>query len=553
MNFTTFLQCAILAVGLLLIFEKYKNTSDMKNIIKYSKVLFLLSLVLLISDCKKDKFLNVNTNPNYPGSVPVNLLLPTCEANIGYMVGNTLGIYGGLWSQYWTQDPTYGSQYGNFDSYLNVPSDNDNVWQALYTTAANLNFIIANSDTGHQNYAAIAYFMKAYDFQLICDGWGDVPCSTALKGSANLSPSFDPGQQVYDSIESWVYSGLKILNLNYPSPTEDLIYPGSSDTYLGPNSADVSMIQWQKFANTLLMKVYLRERAKNTSRANNGFTKLNTTMTTETTANTAAGFAPASFLSAAPTTPGSDIGGDDATLHYQAVTFQQYPLYATQVYLQVQNICASATVINYMNSLNDPRIADFFTINPADSVYVGELQGDYKALSGQPNVFAGLGSEILSPTTTQRLMTASESDFLQAEALVDGYTLYGVAGNAGTLYANGISASFASWTNSSAVGATAYLANTSVAWTSAVGSNGQLNFIWTQKWLSMCGNQNFEAWCEWRRSKPHTPTFFTVSAATQAAPGKFPLRLVYPSAEFNDNANFPGEQSITTPVWWDTN
>jgi len=155
----------------------------MKYTIKYSKVLLLLvCMTLVLTDCKKDKFLNVNNNPNYPATVPVNLVLPTCEANIGYMVGNTLAIYGGLWAQFWTQDPTYGSQYGNFDSYLNIPSDNDNVWQALYTTATNLNYIIANSDTTQKNYVAIAYLMKAYDFELLDDGWGDVPLSQALRG-----------------------------------------------------------------------------------------------------------------------------------------------------------------------------------------------------------------------------------------------------------------------------------------------------------------------------------------------------------------------------------
>ena len=38
----------------------------MKNILKYYKILFLLGLIVSLSTCKKDKFLNVNTNPNYP-------------------------------------------------------------------------------------------------------------------------------------------------------------------------------------------------------------------------------------------------------------------------------------------------------------------------------------------------------------------------------------------------------------------------------------------------------------------------------------------------------
>lgn len=495
----------------------------MKHISKYSIATVMLVLLLGIAGCSKNKFLNVNNNPNYPANVPVNLVLPTCEANIGYMDCNTLAIFGGLWAQYWTQDPTYGSQYGSFDSYLNVPSDNDNVWQALYTTATNLNFIIANADTTQRNYRAIAYFMKAYDFQLICDAWGDVPESQALKGTGNLAPKFDPGQQVYDSIASWIFTGISCIDPTRTSPAEDLIYPGQA------------MTQWNKFANTLLMKVYLRECLKNPSRATAGFQALQTEMAATSTG----------FLSVA-----GSPSGDDATLHYNAVTFQQFPLYATQVYLQVQNLTASNTVINYMNITNDPRIADFYQLD-ANGAYGGEIQGDYKALSGQPDVnFSPLGTEVLSPTASTRLLTASESDFLQAEAQVRGY-LTGGASAASTSYTAGITASFASWTNSSTASVSTYMAQDSVNFSNATTSSSQLYLILTQKWLSMCGNQNFEAWTEWRRTR--IPSFFTLSAASQIPHGDWPRRLVYPSAELNDNTSFPGEQPIYQPVWWDIN
>jgi hypothetical protein len=505
----------------------------MKYTIKYSKVLLLLCLMLSLAACKKDKFLNVNNNPNYPSNVPVNLLLPTCEANIGYMVGNTLGIYGGLWAQFWTQDPTYGSQYGSFDSYLNVPSDNDNVWQALYTTATNLNLIIANADTTQKNYVAIAYMMKAYDFQLLTDGWGDVPVAQALKGTANTSPVYDPGQQVYDSIASWIYTGIQHIDpLRPTSPAEDLIYPGQP------------MTQWLKFGNTLLMKVYLRECLKNPSRATAGFQKLNALMA----ANGSGFLTIPSTPSTSATSPGSvTAAGDDALFQYIAVTFQQFPLYATQVYLQVQNLTASATAIGYMQSTNDPRIADFYQID-ANGSYGGEPQGDYKALSGQPDVnFSPISTEIISPTASSRLLTASESYFLQAEAAVRGY----LPGSASSLYSAGVTASFQSWPHSRIAGASAFLSQGAVSFGAASGSAGQLNLILTQKWISMCGNQNFEAWTEWRRTA--YPTFFTLSASSQIPSGKFPLRLVYPSAEINDNLHFPGSQAIYTPVWWDIN
>ena len=54
----------------------------MKRIINFSKIFLLLVLALSLATCKKNKFLNVNNNPNYPATVTPALALPTCEANI---------------------------------------------------------------------------------------------------------------------------------------------------------------------------------------------------------------------------------------------------------------------------------------------------------------------------------------------------------------------------------------------------------------------------------------------------------------------------------------
>src|SRR5580700_1302657 len=104
----------------------------MKKIIKIFRISILAGLVVTLCTCKKDKFLNINNNPNFPSTVSVNLALPTVQANLGYWLDNTMGIFGGLYSQYWTQDPTYGSQYGSFDQYYMTPGDVDNAWLSLW-------------------------------------------------------------------------------------------------------------------------------------------------------------------------------------------------------------------------------------------------------------------------------------------------------------------------------------------------------------------------------------------------------------------------------------
>src|SRR5579863_1199991 len=124
-----------------------------------------------------------------------------------------------------------------------------------------------------------------------------------------------------------------------------------------------------------------------------------------------------------------------------------------------------------------------------------------------------------------------------------------MSGSASQLYYAGIQASFASWTNSAAAGGAAltlYVAQDSVNFSMASGPQAQIRYIITQKWLSMCGNQNFEAWCEWRRTA--YPDVFTPSLSNLQGPGRWPLRLVYSSYEENENTNFPGLQPIYTPV-----
>jgi hypothetical protein len=75
-----------------------------------------------------------------------------------------------------------------------------------------------------------------------------------------------------------------------------------------------------------------------------------------------------------------------------------------------------------------------------------------------------------------------------------------------------------------------------------------IKFIITQKWFAMCGNQAFEAWCEWRRTG--YPNFFVISK-TSLIGNSFPKRFTYPTNEATTNASFPGLAPLTKDVWWD--
>lgn len=103
-----------------------------------------------------------------------------------------------------------------------------------------------------------------------------------------------------------------------------------------------------------------------------------------------------------------------------------------------------------------------------------------------------------------------------------------------------------------------YEALPGVNYAGASGLTAQLNLILTQKWIAMCGNQNFEGWTEWRRTR--IPTGFVPSASSVLSAGQFPRRFIYPSAELLNNPSYPayksfpsGQNPLTDPIWWDTN
>ncbi|HVW99984.1 MAG TPA: SusD/RagB family nutrient-binding outer membrane lipoprotein, partial [Candidatus Babeliaceae bacterium] len=126
------------------------------------------------------------------------------------------------------------------------------------------------------------------------------------------------------------------------------------------------------------------------------------------------------------------------------------------------------------------------------------------------------------------------------------------------LFTQGITASFNSYSAQLAANGVdptsalaTYLATANWAQYPATGTTDQkIRYIITQKWFSMCGNEGFEAWTEWRRTG--YPDFFTVSQSSLIGQN-FPRRFLYPFSEVTRNANFPGLVPVTTPVWWDVN
>jgi hypothetical protein len=464
-----------------------------------------------------EKFLDVNTSPNSPTTATEELLLPSTQAAIGMAVGNPLQIFGGLYAQYWTQSP-FSSQYKTIDQYQSDPSDFNRVWGILYNDA--LQDIILLEQSKKTNYVAIALIEKAYVFQLLTDAFGDVPMKEALQGLGNLSAQYDPQEEVYDSIFTWTKRGIALItaaSANYPA-ADDLVFGGGESGMEG----------WKQFGNTLLLRAYLRLSEVAPEKARTGIQELYAT--------------------------NPDFLSTDAKITYYNVGGNQNPLYAEGVGLQrTANLVASATAVNAYVANNDPRLTTFYTTNAGGSV-VGIPQGSFGTTPAPadrptfPSPVTGArfrqDFEAISSVAPVKLMTVAEAYFLQAEAVARGWA---PTGNVTELFQAGIKASFDAYENPDADYAT-YIATSPAAQLPA-DMAGMIKAIITQKYFAMNGNQNFEAWTEWRRTG--YPDFLVVSEASVLGTNEMPARLLYPETEITRNANFPGVKKITDKVWWD--
>ncbi|WP_190277255.1 SusD/RagB family nutrient-binding outer membrane lipoprotein [Taibaiella lutea] len=480
----------------------------------YKGLLGLSAIALLsLGSCKK--YRDINTNPNNPEIVDIKLLLPSAEAGIAQQVGGKFQVIGGMWSQYWTQSPV-ASQYRVVDQYQIAGSDVNNGWNGLYADALmDLQKIVELSGS-QKNYAAIAKILQGYTFQVLTDQFGDIPFSEALKGeSANItSPHYDKQEDVYKGIIALVQEGMNELDPNSPAPgTDDLIYGG-----------DLS--EWQRFGNTLLLKMYMRLSVKSPAMAEAGVDSLY-----------ASGIG---FLEE----------GETAQITYGTAAGSYNPLYSEMnnaVINQTQNLIASATLTDSMNANEDERLTAFYTAGSGG--YVGNDQGDISTETDASSfaipgpAVGGNAVNLASATAPVLFISDYESLLLQAEAAARGWG----DGDAAELFGRAISANFDAY----GLDATDYLANARWAQYPAAGTmEEQIEFIITQKWFCMCGNEGLEAWTEWRRTG--YPGFFVISKSSRIG-NNFPQRFPYPDEEVTNNANFPGQKSITDKVWWDVN
>ncbi len=523
------------------------------NIIYYS---FFVFIVLFASSCMDLTELNENPNGVEPSTVDPNLLLPTVMTFIG--TNNIeLGFNGdrssaGVMQQ--VQKDSWAEDLNNYDW-------DEFEWSDFYNALATNDLAYQRAvELGYEFHQGVALVMKSYIFGRIADFWGAAPYNTALKAESgekeDLFPEFDSQETIYKGIidDLLAASGLLSKSKNqYDNINDDI------DLFFGGDPA-----KWQKFANSLALRYYMRLSEKLPDYAEAGVKSMlskpligsideecslayvGSGSDDSWPTNTDFDPSESSFKRVKPCATLTDrlkelkdprIDVWFSPVEVPIVVSDEYSSddvivdgvrYLTPGYLSAQNvkIYNAATFKQYRE--------DGYTLVDTSSVYVGippsVASYDPYDYNLNPNPTLGGGNVHVSylgdlfrnaedggEYIKSRILSYPEVCFLKAEAALKGW-----GGDAEESYYDGVEASLQDW----GVGDEyeAYSSNDGVAY------EGTLEQIIEQKWIASFTVAE-EAWMDWRRTG-----YPDLETGPYPMRDRLPLRFFYPEEERNSNA-----------------
>lgn len=470
------------------------------------KLIILSSFIILISSCKKD-ITSLNNDPKNPSLVFSWSLYTNAQKNLARTLASSnvnLNIFR-LITQYW-QETTYlnESRYN-----LTTRNINGNGWTALYRDVLNdleasrklIPTDVAN-EAVRKNQLAMLDITEVYTYYYLVTTFGNIPYTKAMNIDS-VYPKYDDAKTVYNNLLSRLDADIAALNTSVEGfGSADIIYGG-----------DIAM--WKKFANSFKLKMAITIADDDAAKAKSA-----------AEAAVAAGV----FTS----------NDDNAKFIFKAAPPNTNPIWEDLVQSGRKDFVANSTIVTMTDSLNDPRMPLYFTLDGS-----GGYSGGAPGRSSNYSTYSKPSEHITKPEYPHTLLDYSEVEFLLAEAEARGFS---VGGTAATHYDNAVTASIVDW-GGTTIDAAAYLAQADVAYATAGGTYKQK--IGIQKWLALY-NRGWDSWIEWKRlDYPQLlPAYRAVS--------DIPVRFTYPVNEQNYNTrNYTdasaaiGGDKVTTKLWFD--
>jgi hypothetical protein len=476
-----------------------------------NKLLILLTILLGFTGC--DNFEKLNTDPARSSETQPEFLLSNAEKRACDLMYDTYfnGRIGMELSQYWM-----GTDKTSDGRFLFT---NDGLWAGLYAGPLMDLKEISNYYDRHPaernaHTLAVAEILKAWIFHVLTDVYIDIPYTQALQGENIPQPVFDQGKDVYISLLSSLKTQIDVLSGT------------SSGVIRGDIIAKGEVQQWIRIANALRMRIAMRMADAAPAEAKN--------VIEDAVKNTL------------------NSTGQDVYFPYNvATTTNRFPY--NDVERPLVEFAVTSTLVDYLQSVNDPRLPVFARPDDTNGKYIGKVYGteaNSPTMIGlsKPGVIAYSGS------AKGYVITYAEVAFITAEAAARGMNV----GNETPemLYNEAVKASMAQWGVTDAKVVDTYLKAVPYK------AGTWRNVIGTQKWIAMY-MQGLQSWFERLRLDPKKPdgsVLFIPPASGSLDPDvtDVPKRLKYPSNTRASNAQNSesaakriGGDTQAVRNWWD--
>lgn len=474
-----------------------------------------MSLLMLFISCNKNDFLDVNDNPNNPTDVPPKVLLPSTTVGMAFVNGNELGRVASLLMQH---NAGTANQAIGFDVY-NLDGSFDNAWDfEIYSNAvSDLRTLIRKTEEASPAYSGIAKIQLAYVFSIATDLWGDVPYSQAGFGLEFPTPRFDSQEDIYQgnatlgiqSLFDLVREGIADLSKQSALvPTnDDLVYNGN-------------LANWRRAGNTILLKFAMQ------------ISNVNPTLAKSVIDEVIAGN---NYIIS---------NNQDLEVPFGSTVGSQSPIYSFNVVNRPNDQMLSTRFLNLMTAQNDlVRLGKLYT--SPNGVFTSYENGS-TAAAPPPATRSKYNAYVTGPDAGRypiRLITNAQRAFILAEAAL----ILGTAGNANTLYQEGIRANM-SKTGMTTTEIDAYFAANPTIVNLTGTTEERRRQIIIQKYIAFVPNP-IEAYNDYRRTG--YPALQVALNSAGDDPTMIPKRYPYPPNERARNPNAPSPRPLMNQkVWW---
>jgi len=492
--------------------------------------LYTIAAGLTLTACKLDD----NMDPNVPLTEDLTPRLQITAAETSLFAAQSNNMFS--LSKIWTNTVA-----GNYYQYaapmtaeyqMNITSSSNigNIWNNNYLALANSAKIINSKDAAKfPLHVAIAKILMANGMQYIVDFYGDAPYSEAFKEQSNLNPKYDKGEDIYKDLVIKLNEAISAIDNNDSDDTsisvtesEDVIFHGQ-------------MEQWKKLANTIKLRLLLRQSKLNDSFVNEQLASLSGASFVDSNVEINPGFSNATEQQINPLY--LNFGAFNYT--YTANNLAGYVYYKASDHIAklVEGDTSKPT-----SGVKDPRRAAMFrtvTVGLDGSTIaakvVGIEQGQTR-IDGTTTAMYSFQRDWMYTTPDDGgtrpgyIMLKSEAELLLAEAAVL-YPQY--FSNALGHYTNAVAESFAFYgLTASSSDYLAALDSKTVGWS---GAPSKIAAIQYQRLIILNNYKPYETYINYLKTGyPETPL-----ATTALYPNK-PYRLPYPISEFIGNsANVP--------------